>query len=95
MRERERLRKTIRDLHGVDSTHLRSKAVHEAFHGETVGEGIVDVFARKGHPTPRLAYAWSYETDDGGRRYVAVLGVRPIKTEGDAVRGCIAAERRT
>ena len=38
------------------------------------------------------AYAWSHETDEGGRRYVAVLGVPPIKSARDAVRGSIAAE---
>ena len=32
--------------------------------------------------------------DDGGRRYVAVLGVHPIKSAQDAVRASIAAEHR-
>ena len=50
------------------------------------------MFALKGHPKAGLAYAWSYETDDGGRRYVAVLGVHPIKSAQDAVRVSIAAE---
>jgi len=53
---------------------------------------VVEVFALKGHPKAGLAYAWSHETDDGGRRYVAVLGVHPIKTAQDAVRVSIAAE---
>ncbi|TMA32908.1 MAG: hypothetical protein E6J79_18610 [Deltaproteobacteria bacterium] len=92
MTERERLRKTIRDLHGVESSHLRSARVQEVFEGQTVWEGVVEVFALKGHPKAGLAYAWSCETDDGGRRYVAVLGVHPIKTAQDAVRVSIAAE---
>jgi hypothetical protein len=39
-----------------------------------------------------LAYAWAHETDAGGRRYVAVLGVPPINNAVDAVRASIAAE---
>lgn len=90
--ETRRLQRTIRDLHGVDSTHLRSETVCERLEGETVWEGVVEVFALKGHPKAGLAYAWSQPTDDGGRRYVAVLGVNPIKSARDAVRVSIAAE---
>jgi len=91
MSERERLRKAIRDLHGVEATHLRSAPVHEAFQGQTVWEGVVEVFALKGHPKAGLAYAWSQETEDGGRNYVAVLGIGPIRSASDAVRAALAA----
>jgi hypothetical protein len=84
--ERERLRKAIRSLHGVDSSYLRSEAVHETLQGEAVWDGIVEVFSIKGHPTAELAYAWSHETDDGGRRHVAVLGIPPVMSAADAVR---------
>jgi len=94
VREVRHLQKAIRDLHGVEGTHLRSEPVHETFQGETVWEGIVEVFALKGHPKAGLAYAWAHATDDGGRRYVAVLGVPPIKSAADAVRAAIAAEHR-
>ena len=94
MTERDRLRKTIRDLHGVESSHLRSARVQEVFEGQTVWEGVVEVFGLKGHPKAGLAYAWSHEMDDGGRRYVAVLGVHPIKSAQDAVRVSIATEHR-
>jgi hypothetical protein len=92
MTDREHLRKAIRDLRGVHSTHVRSVPVHETFQGETVWEGAVEVFALKGHRKAGLAYAWSHETDTGGQRYVAVLGVDPIKSALDAVRASIAAE---
>ncbi len=78
----------------MDSTHLRSEPVHEVFQGKTVWEGVVEVLALKGYPKAGLAYAWSHETDEGGRRYVAVLGVPPIKTAVDVVRASIAAEVR-
>jgi hypothetical protein len=93
MTERERLRKAILRMHGVDSSYVRSEKVHETFQGETVWEGVVEVFAIKGHPKASLAYAWSHETAEGGRRHVAVLGVDPIKSAQDAVRASIAAER--
>ena len=92
--EIERLQQAIRDLHGLESTHLRSESVRETFRGETVWEGMVEVFAVTGHPKASLAYAWSHETDEGGRRYVAVLGVDPIKSAQDAVRASIAAQHR-
>src|SRR5262245_34880103 len=91
MSERERLRKAIRDLHGVEATHLRSERVHETFQGETAWEGVVEVFALKGHPKAGLAYAWSEEMDGGGRNDIAVLGVAPIKSARDAVRAALAA----
>jgi len=90
--EIERLQKAIRDLHGLESTHLRSESVRETFQGKTVWEGMVEVFTVTGHPKAELAYAWSHETDEGGRRYVAVLGLPPINSARDAVRAAIAAE---
>lgn len=91
MREIDRLRRVIRNLHGVDSSHLRSVPVHETVDGQTVWKGVVEVFSLKGHPKAGLAYAWSDPTDDGGRSYMAVLGVPPIKTAADAVRAVIVA----
>ena len=55
MTDRDRLRKAIRDLNGVESTHVRSERVHETFQGQTVWEGVVEVFALKGHPKAGLA----------------------------------------
>ena len=54
MTDRERLRQAIRNLHGVESTHLRSDPVHETFQGTTVWKGVVEVFALKGHPKAGL-----------------------------------------
>ena len=94
MTERARLRKAIHRLHGLESTHLRSEPVHETLRRDTAWEGIVEVFTVYGHAKTRLAYAWSHETDDGKRKYVAVLAVEPINTPLDAVRASIAAEAR-
>ena len=91
MKDRERLRRVIRDLHGVDSSYVRSERVHETFEGQTVWDGVVEVFSLKGHPKAGLAYGWGEETDDGGRRYVAILGMPPIRSARDAVLASIAA----
>ena len=94
MTEIERLQKAIKDLHGCDSTHAASVPVHETFQGKTAWEGVVEVFLMVGHPLASRAYAWSYKTDDGETRYVAILGVPPVNSALDAVRAYIAAEAR-
>jgi hypothetical protein len=94
MTEIIKLREVIRDLHGLASTHLRSEPVHETFSDQTVWEGVVEVFTVHGHPHAGFAYAWSHETDEGGRRYVAVLGVPPVESARDAVRAAVVAELR-
>jgi hypothetical protein len=92
--EQQRLQKAIRELHGVEATHLRSEPVREVFRGQTVWEGTVEVFKVEGHPTAELAFAWSYETDDGKRRTLAVLGIPPVHNARDAVRVAIAAKQQ-
>ena len=92
MNDIERLQKAIRDLHGCDSTHMQTVAVHETFQGKIVWDGDVEVFLSIDHSRARRVYAWSYKGDNGETRRVAVLGVPPIDTPLDAVRAYIAAE---
>ena len=40
MTDRERLGKAIRDLHGVDSWHLRSEPVHETSRVRRCGKAL-------------------------------------------------------
>jgi hypothetical protein len=94
MIELVKLRQAIRDLHGLESEHVRPEPVHETFRGETVWDGVVEVFHVFGHQVATEAYAWAHETDDGGRRYVAVLGVPPVKSALDAVRAAVVAETK-
>jgi hypothetical protein len=60
-----------------------------------MGEGIVHVFALRGHPTATQAYAWSspIEASDK-RRFFAVLHVLPITSPVEAVRAANVAEVR-
>ena len=79
----------IRRNFDCDATWLRSEHVHEEWRGETVWEGDVQICAIKGYPKAELAYAWSWQTEDGTARSTAVLGEGPVSSAGDAVRAAV------
>lgn len=85
------LRKAIHDLHGYESTHLRSENIHETFRGKTVWSGTVEIFELLGHPGAGLCYAWQY-LDGDETRYITVLGKLPISSARDAVRAFVVKE---
>jgi hypothetical protein len=91
------LEDAIRRLHGAQPTHRESVPVKETFRGETVWEGIVEVFDLVGHPKASRAYAWTNETDDPAnpKHHVTVLHLGPIKSAVDAVRAAIVQEYRS
>ena len=60
----DELRDVIRRLHGAEAMHVESVAVKEMFKGQTVWEGIVEVFDLVGHPTAHRIYAWANDTDE-------------------------------
>jgi hypothetical protein len=84
----------IRELHGAEATHRESVPVKETWQGQTIWEGIVEVFTLKGHPETDTAYAWSHDTDDGPRRHVTVLHVHPAISPLHAVRAALLQEYR-
>ena len=85
----------FRELHGVESTWLESVPVTEAFEGQTVWEGVVQVFDLHGHPTATRAYAWSHAIDGSERRrFVAVLHEGPLDSPRKAVQAAIVKDRR-
>lgn len=92
----EELRDVIRKLHGAEATHVASVPVKETFRGETVWEGIVEVFDLNGHPKAKRAYAWSHDTDnpDKPRKHVTVLHIAPVISAAMAVRAAIREEFR-
>jgi hypothetical protein len=92
----DELRDVIRRLHGVEATHVKSVPVKETFKGQTVWEGIVEVFDLAGHATAHRVYAWAHETDDPEKpiRHVTVLHLHPIKSAQDAVRAAIMQETK-
>ena len=86
----KQLRKAIRKLHGCDSTWTGAGRVKETFKGETVWEGLVQVFNLIDHPKALVCYAWSHAIDDSTkRRFVAVLHQEPVTSPGAAVRADI------
>lgn len=88
------LQDAIRREHGVESEHIESVPLKETFQGRTVWDGIVEVFALKGHPAASRVYVWEQETDDRNnpRRYVTALHQPPIRSARDAVKAAIARE---
>jgi hypothetical protein len=88
------LKRAVESQHSGTATYVQSVPIHEEFEGKTVWDGTVAVFDLAGHPKATRAYAWSYERDDGKRRFFAVLHVPPITGPRDAVRAAIVAEQR-
>jgi hypothetical protein len=90
----DELRDVIRKLHGADAAHRESVPVKEVFNGQTVWEGIVEVFDLKGHPGAHTAYAWAHKTDDpqNPQRHVTVLHLGPVISPLTAVRAFILQE---
>lgn len=93
----EELRDVIQKLHGAEATHCESVPVKEVFNGQTVWEGLVEVFDLKGHPKTNRVYAWSHETDNPGdpERHVTVLHIPPVVSPITAVRAAIIQEFRS
>jgi len=89
------LKKAAESQHGGKATFAQAVPVHEVHEGETVWDGVVHIFDLKDSPSGATrAYAWSYERDDGRRRFFAVLGIPPINSPRDAVRAAIVAEAK-
>lgn len=85
----------VGELHGCHATHLRSKPVTERFRGETIWDGIVEVFSITGRDAETTAHGWAYGHDDGKVHHLALLGGPPSKSAMDALRAAaVAAARR-
>jgi len=53
----EELKDVIRKLHSAEATHVESVPIKEQFQGQTVWEGIIEVFHLRGHPKTDKVYA--------------------------------------
>ena len=93
MSQVDELRDAIHALHGGKAYHRESVPVKETFNGQTVWDGIVEVFDLKGHHKTNTVYAWWH---DNGKEVqpVTVLHVHPALTPIDAVRAFIVQEYR-
>lgn len=92
----QELREVIHHLHGGKAKYLESVPVKETFEGQTVWDGVVEVFRLKGHPQTDRVYAWSHATDDPKhpRRHVTVLHIPPVVSPRTAVQAVILQESR-
>lgn len=92
----EELRNAIQRLHGGEATHVASVPVKEEFGGQTIWDGIVEVFELHGHPKASKVYAWAHDTDDpdNPRRHVTVLHIPPVTSAVLAVKAAIVEEFR-
>ena len=90
----EELQDAIRQIHNAKATYRESVSVTETWQGQTIWDGIVEVFDLHGHTNADTAYAWSRETDDGIKSHVAVLHVPPVVSPITAVRAAILQEYR-
>ena len=92
----EALQDAIQRMHGCDSRHIESVPVKEVFQGQTVWEGIVEVFSLVNHPEAEICYAWGHHAgiDDKESRYVTVLKLPPVDSPQAAVRAAIIADSK-
>ena len=90
----QELRDVINHLHGAKATYLESVPVKEIFQGQTVWDGVVEVFLLKGHPKTDRVYAWIHQTDDAAhpKRHVTVLHIPPVVSHRTAVQAVIAQD---
>ncbi len=88
----DHLREVIHKLHGSHATHIESVPVKETWNGETIWDGIVEVFDLHNHPKAHRVYAWSHKTDSDEDRHVTVLHLPPVVDPITAVRAAIVQE---
>lgn len=90
----EELADVIKFLHGAKATHVESVPVTETHQGQTVWDGVVEVFELHGHPKATHAYAWISETEEKIKRHIAVLKIPPVVSPITAVRAAIVQESK-
>lgn len=90
----DKLKDAIRHLHGCEADYVETVPVKEVFQGQTVWDGKVEVFTVD-HPQTSRAYAWSYRTDTGGERFLAVLELPPVDSAENAVRAAILSDAKS
>ena len=86
------IKEAVEELYACKATHLESVPVKETFRGETVWEGVVEVFAVTDLKTDRV-YAWRYP-DGKEYQYVTVVKVPPVDSPVTAVRAYLASLRK-
>jgi hypothetical protein len=89
----ENIAKAVEAAAECPASHVESVVVVETFRGQTVWEGMVEVFTLQGHAKAKRAYGWRIGTGRDAR-YTAVLELPPVDSPNTAVRAAIAAQAR-
>ena len=89
----EALQDVIRGFQYGESQWVEAVPVTETFRGETVWQGVVEVFDLVDHPDVDRCYVWSFETDGetGDRRFYVVAHTPEVNSSLKAVRAAIVA----
>ena len=90
MREIDLLRQVILEMHGCVSMHVETVPIDQTCEGETVWQGLVEVFDLTNHPIANRCYAWTYQDDQEQTQYAVVLAQPWIQSAHDAVKAAIA-----
>ena len=90
----QELRDVIHRLHKAKAEHVESVPVKEVYQGQTVWDGVVEVFDLTGHPKANRIYAWMHDTGDPAnpKRHVTVLHIPPVVSPQTAVKAAIVQE---
>ena len=89
----ENIAKAVEQTAKCPARHLESVVVKETFRGQTMWEGVVEIFALDGHAKAKRAYGWR-EGIGKEARYTAVLELPPVTSSNTAVRAAIAADSK-
>ena len=86
----ENIAKAVEASAKCPATHLESAVVVETFRGQTMWEGVVEIFALLGHAKAKRAFGW--QTGKGAEAsYTAVLEIPPVDSANTAVRASIVS----
>ena len=86
----ENIAKAVERAAQCAATHVESVVVVEMFRGQTMWEGVVEIFTLHEHAKAKRAYGW--KTGDGeAAQYTAVLEIPPVDSANTAVRASIVA----
>ena len=89
----ENIAKAVERAAGCAAAHLESVVVVEAFRGQTMWEGMVEIFTLKGHAKAKRAYGWKTGKGEAAN-YTAVLELPPVDSPNTAVRVAILAQAK-
>jgi hypothetical protein len=84
------LTKVVRQRHGREAEHIQTVLVNEIVDGDTVWDGMVEVFSLRWNPKAKYCYAWGRPKAEGGCDITTVLGIRSVVSAHSAVRAAIA-----